>query len=167
MKTKVKQKPKTREYIINKAADDRILKQFFSPIEVAAYEAEYQPFQFAIEDITFDITDELCQDLIQLHFQRLKHFHEFVSKLIKTKLYSNPKYAKFLLAPLKDHNLSGRLYYRLRCHGFETLSDVLKSGRRSVLKLRGIGEASIIEIEALFKKNGCESLFEYCYESNY
>ncbi len=158
MKTKVK--PKTREYIISKTADERIQSLLLSPIEAAAYKAEYKPFKFTIEEIEFDITEELCRELMQLHFQRMKGFHQFIDKLIKTKLYSNPKYAKFLLAPLKDHTLSVRLYYRLRGNGLETLSDVLKLGKKGLSKLRGIGDASITEIRTLLKKNDCEGLLD-------
>ncbi len=160
MKTKVKPKQKTREYIISKVADERIQSLLLSPIELAAYKAEYKPFQFTIEGINFDITPELCRDLMQLHFTRLRHFHEFVDKLIKTKLYSDPKHAKFLLAPLKDHKLSARVYHCLYANDCATMSDVLKLGKRGILHIRGIGNSAIEEIKALLVKNDCGSLLE-------
>lgn len=158
MKTQVK--PKTREYIISKTADERIQSLLLSPIEAAAYKAEYKPFKFTIEEIEFDITEELCRDLMQLHFQRMKGFHQFIDKLIKTKLYSNPKYAKFLFKPLRELKLSPRVYHRLHGHGCETMSEVLKLGYRGISKIRGIGKTSIEEIRALLKKNDCQRLLD-------
>lgn len=160
MKTKVKPKPKTREYIISKTADERILKLLLSPLEEAAYKAEYKPFKFKIEEIDFDITEELCTELMQLHFQRMKGFHQFIDKLIKTKLYSNPKYARFLFLPLRDLKFSTRVYHRLHGYGCENMSQVLKLGYRGISKIRGIGPASIHEIKALLKRNDCESLLD-------
>lgn len=158
MRTKVK--PKTREYIISKTADERIQSLLLSPLEAAAYKAEYKPFKFTIEDIEFDITEELCRDLMQLHFQRMKGFHQFIDKLIKTKLYSDPKYAKFLFKPLRELKLSARLYNRLHGYGCETMSEVLKLGLKGILRIRGIGDASIKEMKGLLKENDCESLLD-------
>ncbi len=160
MKTKVKPKQKTREYIISKTADERIQALLLSPIELAAYKAEYKPFQFEIEGINFDITPELCRDLMQLHFTRLRHFHEFVDKLIKTKLYSNPKYSDFLLAPLKKHELSTRVYHCLYANDCATMSDVLKLGKRGLKQIRGIGDGAMEEIKALLVKHECGSLLD-------
>ena len=160
MKTKAKRAQETKEYVIDKMGDDRILRHFLSPIEVAANKANYDVFTYKIEGVLFDINPELCNDLMQITFRKVKFLNDFVTKLITNKLHSNPKFEKFLYTPLIDHKLPTRLYHCLYGNDCKNLSDVLRLGRSGVLKIHGVGHNSINEIVTLLKKHECESLFE-------
>ena len=112
--------------------------------------------------------DELKQKVedIQDFLKEYEDFPEVIDELHKIcmmSIYSKRVFidhADFLsrtcLDCVRNDEINVRTYNACRWAGLETLSDVLRYGKKNLLRVPAMGEKSMTELEEFLKKNGVE-----------
>lgn len=160
MKTKIKQLTPVKGLgDIETPENNPVLLHFLSPLELAAYKHQFQPFKYNMDGLMLEIEPHVCREL---YWQSKRHATFLRGLLQKSKqkiLKQDAEVWRFLHKPLKQHNLPTRIYHILKGNNCYNMAEVAQKGEHGLKRMRGIGKTHIITIMNLFIDNGCGELF--------
>mgnify|MGYP000906115013 CR=1 FL=1 len=136
------------------------LLHFLSPLEIAAYQHSFKRMQYTIEGIRLDLDPLACRAILFASKQHaIKLRLALLPARIKLLKKSDPAIRRFLLRPLKQHQLPNRLYHILSENYCRKMESVALKGERGLMHMRGMGGTQMSYLMNLFIDNGCGSLF--------
>ena len=136
-----------------------ILLHFLSPLELAAYKHQFQPFKYNLDGITLEIEVHTSKQLYWHSKRRIISLRDLLQKSKQKVLKQNTELRHFLHKPLKQHNLPTRIYHLLKGNGCYNMIDVSAKGEHGLKRMRGMGKIQVTYIMNLFIDNGCGDLF--------
>jgi hypothetical protein len=163
MKTK-KVKPrikKTPFTILPKVENQSVLAHVLSPLEMAAWHNQFQPFTYLLNGISVTIEADECLKLLKACNAKIEHFTDLIYQTSKKIAADNSAEKKrFFDAAITAHQLPvfllNILRYRYNCNN---MFDVLRVGKLKLQRVKGIGKMSVKKLETLFEIHDCEHLF--------
>lgn len=160
MKTTVKALTKVKGLgDIETPENNPILLHFLSPLEIAAYKNQFQPFKYNLDGLTLEIEPQVCKALYSQSKRHTAHLHSLLQKSKQKILKQDPVIWHFLHKPLKHHKLPIRIYNILKDNSCKNMAEVAQKGRQGLRQMRDMGNTHIATIANLFIENGCGDLF--------
>lgn len=160
MKTKISKAKVKGVGEIETPETNPLLLHFLSPLELAAYRHKFKKFTYDLDGLQLEIEVHMSR---ALYYRSRKHANDMrdllQSKRILLLKRSDERIRRFLLKPLKHHELPTRIYHILAGNYIRKMEDVAEKGEHGLLRMRGMGKDSLTYIINLFIDNGCASLF--------
>jgi hypothetical protein len=136
-----------------------ILLHFLSPLELAAYKNQFQPFKYNLDGVMLEIEAHTSKQLLWHSKKRAAALRKLLQKSKQKILKQDPELMNFLQKSIKQHHLPTRIYHLLRSNGCYNMADVAAKGEHGLKLMRGMGKKQIAHIMNVFIDNGCGELF--------
>lgn len=161
MKTKVKVLTKVNGVgEIETPENNPLLLHFLSPLELAAYKHKFKRFTYNLDGVLLEIEPRMAKALFYRSRKNVNGLRDILQESLITLLKrADPNFRRFLIMPLKNHNLPTRLYHILLDHHCRNMAEVAEKGEHGLKRMKGMGNDSVTYIMNLFIENGCGSLF--------
>lgn len=141
-------------------AKNPLLLHFLSPLEVAAYKNKFKKFIYNLDGLLIEIEPQMSRTLFYRSKKHVTDMRDILqSARLKLLKQSDEQTRRFLLRPLKGHQLPTRIYHILASNYCRKMEDVAEKGEHGLLRMRGMGKDSVTYLMNLFLENGCGSLF--------
>jgi hypothetical protein len=160
MKTKQNLNTKADLLLLSKS-DKTVLKHILSPLELCAWDNEYKPFTYKLDNIPIKVSATDCMKFLATSKTKIDTFSLLIFKTSNQLTGGNSKAVnQFLDSDITTHQLPNYilnvLCYRYKC---KTTYDVLRLGKKEISTSKGIGKTAIKYLETLFKKHKCKHFF--------
>lgn len=160
MKTKVKPLTAVKGLgDIETPENNPTLFHFLSPLELAAYKNQFQPFKYNLDGVTLEIEGYTSKQLYWHAKRRATAIRDLLQKSRQKILKRDSVIRRFLLKPIAQHNLPTRVYHVLKGNGCYNMADVAQKGEHGLKRMRGMGKIQITFTMNLFIDNACGELF--------
>lgn len=137
-----------------------LLIHFLSPLELVAYKHKFKKFNYNLGGIVIEIEPHMSRILFYRSKKHVTDMRDILqSARLKSLKQSDEQVRRFLLKPLKNHQLPTRIYHILASNYCRKMEDVAEKGAHGLIRMRGMGKDSVSYLMNLFIKNGCGSLF--------